>query len=105
MSKNYFGKITSLVYEAALRIRGDDETCWDEMVPLAEPPLIFGARWPEELSGDEVIEIWELALTEAEQTFGAQNYVLDSVTLFLVDSPHTSNSGEVVWQSNARANS
>ncbi len=101
MCEIYYGKITSDEYEAALQIRGDDGTCWDEMVPLADPPLTLGPSFPEELSGDDVIAIWEAAHAEATLKYGEDNYVFESVTLFLKELANA-HEGEIVWQSNVR---
>lgn len=102
MYDGYYGKITSDVYAAALQIRGDDDACWDERVPLADPPFIFGPDLPEDWFGDDVIAIWEAAHAEATTKYGAGGYVLESVTLFLQDNQNSSPSGEMVWQSNVR---
>jgi hypothetical protein len=105
MHKGYYGKITSEVYEAALRLRGDEDTCWEERIPLAQPPLIFGPRFPEDLDGDEVIAIWEAAHFEATTNYGKSGYSLESVTLYLQDNQNSSHCGEVVWEANVKPHS
>ena len=102
MCDGYYGKITNDVYAAALQFRGDDDTCWEERVPLADPRRILGPQFPEDWFGDEVIAIWEAAYTEAAKKYGKGCYVLESVTLFLQDNQNSSTTGEMVWQSNAR---
>jgi len=98
----YYGKITPEVYAAALQLRGDDGTCWEENVPLAEPPLVFGADLPEELGGNGVIEAWEAALTEAREEYGEGRFVLESLTVYLVDNQNVSPCGEFVWEKNIK---
>jgi hypothetical protein len=100
MYDGYYGKITSDVYAAAIQLRGDDDTCWEERVPLAEPPLIFGPEFPEDWFGDEVIAIWDEAHAQAAKEYGKGGYVLNSVTLYLRDNQNSSPDGEIVWQSN-----
>jgi hypothetical protein len=100
--KGYYGTITPEVYAAALHLRGDDETCWEEKVPLTEPPLIFGPDLPEELFGDMVIDAWEGALAEAQEEHGEGQFVLESLTVYLVDDQNTSPSGEFVFKKNVK---
>ena len=102
MNDGYCGKITGDVYAAALRLRGDEDTCWEERVPLAEPPLIFGPELPEDWFGDDVIAVWESAHREATREHGEGGYVLESVTLYLQDNQNTSHAGEIVWEANVK---
>jgi hypothetical protein len=97
----YYGKITPGVYAAALHLRGDDDCCWEETVPLADPPLVFGPDFPEEADGDQVIAIWEAALAEARKEFCEGRFVLESVTLYLEENPNL-NLGELVWEKNVK---
>jgi hypothetical protein len=97
---DYYGKITSDVYAAALRLRGDDECCWEEKVPLADPPLVFGPEWPEEFDGDEIIAIWETALADARQEYGDGRFTLKSVTMYLIDNQGLP---DFVWEPNVHA--
>ena len=93
----YYGQITAAIYAKALVIRGDDELCWGEMVPLAEPALVFGSQFPEDMDGDSIIEIWEEALKESEQEFGSASFNLDSVTIYLEEMSN-SIEGQYVWE-------
>ncbi|MFN0017154.1 MAG: hypothetical protein ACKVP0_02775 [Pirellulaceae bacterium] len=102
MYDGYYGKITPEVYTAAVRLRGDDDSCWEERIPLAEPPLVSGPQFPEDWFADEVIEIWEAALAQAQQKFGKGRFTLDSVSLYLVDNQNSSPDGEMIWEPNVK---
>lgn len=93
----YYGRITKDTYAKALNLRGDDDCCWEEKVPLVDPALMFGPKFPEDLDGDEIIDIWEEALETAESELGHKHFTLDSVTIFLEDAPG-SMYGQFVWE-------
>ncbi len=95
----YYGKITEQVYRAALELRGEDDTCWEERIPLAEPRLMLGPDFPEDLFSDAVIEAWEQAVAEATKEFGGGRFTLESLTVYLVEYPNTT-TGEFVFQEN-----
>lgn len=99
MNEGYLGLISAELYAKALEVRGDDDTCWDERLPLEKPRLMFGEAFPEDARCDDIIEIWETALAEAKEEFRAGGFVLASVTLSLEESPN-SNDGELTWEKN-----
>jgi hypothetical protein len=98
----YYGKITAEVYAEALELRGDDDTCWGERVPLASPALVLGAEWPEDLDGNAVIDIWEKALCEAEAEMGHKNFTLE-VTIYFQEAPNSLD-GRFVWEKSVKPN-
>ncbi len=100
MYDGYQGLITEKVYTKALKLRGDDTTCWEEKVRLARPPLIIPS-FPESLDGDLVIKIWEMALAQTREEMGDERF-LKSVTVYLEEDPDQPSSpyGIIVWEKN-----